>query len=453
MQGMRPDDLLKEGPRLSSKAVTYLQDIMNVEYLDELLDRRFGIVRSLSYDNTLYAYPFLHLFRVAMPNPSILTKEGKSYHFGEDYKLRASGAGFDFKTALVTAICEAIERYCSANYCERIVTVATPEELDGPHIDFSDLNYYTHQRSLNPDWEYTDFDSTKPRGWLKGKNLSTNADVWIPAELVYLTYRSLTDYERFSQGFSTGLACGPDWETAALTGLMEVLERDASMSTWLLQKPLNFSHPFAQKILEKRKGLLENQHWKIHIGFDQTDHMLPCATAVMEATSGKGFIISSAASVNAERAAEKSLREVLKSYFGAVAQWRGTTFKQISLAEEIGSLTDHRSFYTDQPNDNCIGFLFPEKHKKFPDLVEMKPDVSCVARYLSNFGINSYAVDITLPEIRKLNLRVVRVLAPGVQPLWAGEKNRVLNLQRLQKLADGSPISAEALNKNPSPFA
>jgi len=64
--------------------------------------------------------------------------------------------------------------------------------------------------------------------WVKGVELNSNQETWVPAIAVFHPYVSKMDLPLFRTS-TNGLACGNNLEEAVLHGLCEVVERNDSV--------------------------------------------------------------------------------------------------------------------------------------------------------------------------------------------------------------------------------
>ena len=149
---------------------------------------------------------------------------------------QGSGCNFNMEIAKESAIGEAIERY-SGRYPNKDIFEASFTDVKNLNVNF--LNPYDllaindSQIINNPDLEI--FDEDKVIKWKEGKDLLTNELFLLPDEVVSL-HRELGVKNNFIPRMG-GIASGRTFEQAITSGLLELLERDATARWWVLGEP------------------------------------------------------------------------------------------------------------------------------------------------------------------------------------------------------------------------
>ncbi len=124
------------------------------------------------------------------------------------------GKGPNAVEAKVSAMMEAVERYCSS-LDRDAVTLSPATLLQGPAISPASL-------ILPNPYSYSDGMSI---GWTAATNIVNNMDIFIPANAVYHPYP--LDLGWIFRSNTNGMASGNCREEAVLHALCEVIERDA----------------------------------------------------------------------------------------------------------------------------------------------------------------------------------------------------------------------------------
>lgn len=127
------------------------------------------------------------------------------------------GKGIEDIDAQVSAAMEALERAVAGNP-KIVIRWATRQELRSEGLSSHPLNglILAGQNILGDD---------EPFGWIKGHDIITECDTWVPHEAVRLDD---TRRNRFWQS-SDGLASGNNLAEATFHGLLERIERDAEI--------------------------------------------------------------------------------------------------------------------------------------------------------------------------------------------------------------------------------
>lgn len=226
--------------------------------LVRFLEKRFGA--KFLYDSN--SVPFgrfdlIDLFEIAarLQEAGVIHETRPNYRFADEPQFKqwvvecgtkdkhmAGGmATEDDRDALIPALAEAVERFLWFTQTDYLGSTkrmtAKGIQEHGPAILPNDFVGFTKkQRSENPrlllreDAEYL---------WTLGFSHTHDRETWLPAQ----TVNSAHGYHSTVHGhepliltpITTGLATGPTREFALLNGMLEILERDAFMITWLNQ--------------------------------------------------------------------------------------------------------------------------------------------------------------------------------------------------------------------------
>ncbi len=146
-------------------------------------------------------------------------------------EARGGAVKSDPVTARVCAVGETLERYAAGVYDPRRLLRASFTALGADAVDpralplGSDAEYAGHSRlaGCDPDAEID---------WVPGRSLVTGAVRHVPACAVYLPYRFPPGHRAWYDPISTGLAAGAGHHHAVYGGLMETVERDATVLFW-----------------------------------------------------------------------------------------------------------------------------------------------------------------------------------------------------------------------------
>ncbi|MFW5905669.1 MAG: YcaO-like family protein, partial [archaeon] len=167
------------------------------------LDERVGIVKEVG---EVESYP--------LPYYMARTADASGFSDGALPTRAAAGVALDWNDALMKAFGEAYERYAASIYRTSSLLEATANVLDTavpPKAFVGSESIDNHTRL-----------------WIEGENLDSGQTVQLPASLVVYP----PPEERIRPANTTGLGLGNDVVEALLSGLYEVIERDASMLSW-----------------------------------------------------------------------------------------------------------------------------------------------------------------------------------------------------------------------------
>jgi ribosomal protein S12 methylthiotransferase accessory factor len=204
---------------------------------------------------------------------------------------------------------------------------------------------YSDQQYELPGFRYRRFDDEDLVRWVEGYSLTREKPVLVPALATYIPYTRDEKEHPYVQQITTGLACGNTLEEAILSGIGEVVERDATMMTWLggLSRP-RLSVDFAPNTLAgktfARFGALRDKVVLIDIS---TDIGIPVVVAVSLAahSAGPAAVFASKASLQPEQAVVGALDELAQCIVWVRGLMREESRPAPKEMTDVDSIEDH----------------------------------------------------------------------------------------------------------------
>ncbi len=377
-------------------------------------------------------------------------------------RVLTGGVGWDERSALLTCLAEAAERYCASVVEPRRVVRATAQQL--ARAGRRTLNARSDAvspdgRPYHCDSPFQPFDEQSARDWVEGESLLTGEPVWVPAHLVYLVYPNKG--EQLWEMTSAGLAAGSTVDDATVRAVCELVEREAVMVTWLTRRPvarINLDAPGLDHAHEAaarhRTAGADLQVFDI-----STDLRLPATLAIARRDTGRpALAVGAACHPDPAQAATKAIMEAGHiHYLGKIMSRRYSTYRPPTDFSAIQTFESRALLYAHPALRSAVDFLW------YSGLAAISPPPSpdapttpaALGNRLASFFIEAIRVEVTTPEIEKLGLKVVRVVAPQLQPMEANFRfRRFLPSRLVQWLPEGSPMPWwTALNPLPHPIA
>jgi ribosomal protein S12 methylthiotransferase accessory factor len=339
-------------------------------------------------------------------------------------------AGFTRDEARVGAVGEALERYCSATWDWDALIYASEEQLreKGIALGMDKFSLYTEEVLSDLRLPLERWSSGKQCYWVEGKRLRDGARAFIPAVMVYIPYRvrDASNSDFFAVSVSSGQACHTDRDAAILSGLCEVIERDAFMITWMRRVPPRRIDYQADPILSRVfKKYFAGSNLQFHLLDITLDIQVPTVLAIAIGEGPFGRFASVGASTRVDRceAAIKALQEATQG--GAWA--RDLALSRYDWKPEpdfanVVSFEDHVRLYCEPHMLKHLDFLIETANTQpieNPAVTGAAPSIQFCLEELERAGLEAFAVDITSEEIRDLGFIVPKVLVPGLAHLTA----------------------------------
>jgi ribosomal protein S12 methylthiotransferase accessory factor len=367
-----------------------------VEHAEQAIDERVGIVSTIGEVESFPAPYYL------------ATSADTSGYSDASAANQAAGVDSDWNAAFMKAVGEGLERYCAGVYRDVEFVHATEDDLERV-VSPTDL--------VRPDDAPT-YDPSEEHRWVGGKNLETGESVHLPAAAVQFPQPG----ERLVPAITTGLGLGSSSVDALLSGLTEVVERDATMLAWYSTfDPLGLAvddERFAE--LERRAAseglsvtpMLVTQDIDIPV-VAVTVHREPADDGAD--SEWPAFAAGSAAGLNATEAAISALAE-------AVQNWMELRGLGPDEAEEAsGAIGEYAQFPAAAREYVDVDRTVPAASVGFTEGERGADALETVISRTIDAGLTPYAARLTTRDVESLGFEAVRVVVPGAQPLFTGD--------------------------------
>jgi ribosomal protein S12 methylthiotransferase accessory factor len=350
-----------------------------------------------------------------------------------------SAYGCDRGRASAAAVGEAVERYSAAYVPEERLVIATGREL-GPLAPAPEsFALFAPEQHASAGFPFVPFTADTRISWTSGVRLPDGAEAWLPAQLVHLG--AIGDEPTIAYSTSNGLAAGPDRDSALSAALFELVERDAFMLTW------NTRRSFPLLDWERSSRLRAYYHRYLapaRARLSAVDlssvHDVPVVLAIVRGRPG-ALVVGAGAAPTVE---EAWLKAVTEAYAVRKAA-RERVLAGLEPPAKVLDFPDHIAFYAYEENARRAAFLDASAERRAP--ASVAPVGGDLATHLAARGIDTYAVDVTSPDVREAGLCVMRAVAPRLIPLDVRHDARFLGGDR-QRVA----CRFGELNPDPHPF-
>ena len=383
------------------------------------------------------------------------------------------GVSFDFEEALSKVVGELLERYPLTLYRNKDLISASISELRRKRISFLDpflLDQFSEwQKEKFPQYR---FDEMSRFRWAEGKSLMTKKKALIPAQMVHWNYRFASGEPVIQQPITNGAGGMFTLTEALLSGLYELIQRDAFMIFWLNRIVPPRVDPESIRSTEIISLLESCKNYGLRASFlDMTsDFGIPVVITVLEDEYGGGpaVVLGGGCGVDPEQAIIRAFTEAISvRYWLRERMDKGESF---SLAEDIEPFTVTklngvtRMLYWGNPGmqEKIRFFLQGELRsieRSFPGVPgkDMTPEQQL--RHLKRiFRKKGKRYEIFYYEAKHevldtLGYSSVSVSVPAILPLYLDETKAPLGNLRIQEACRALGYEpAETINPLPHPF-
>ncbi|MEO3752510.1 YcaO-like family protein [Streptomyces sp. B6B3] len=392
---------------------------------------------------------------------SILNQEGGGRH-RHPRETTGGGRSDRIGTARAVSVIEAMERAALRSPPADLLTA--PAHAVPSAVPLTDLPVCSERELADPRCPLNSPDPAAPIRWVEGVELPHGTPVHLPAVIVY-TAPPRDDAENFWLPISNGAAAGFTWESALLSGVLEVLERDIVSTLWLQRLslprlPASLLSPLTRRLV----GWCERKYTRVHL-FDATTEIgLPTVYCVLEAPHDPVAerVVAACTKLDFDSAARAALTEAL--------YLRPLVHRSAENPEEADLLVRGAVWIGGPEGEGALDFLLddggpggdrgpapePSRAVTPPPGTDERTLLRWLVGRCRDAGHPVYAVDLTTPDLRSVGLRVAKAVIPSLQPLNFHPHAQYLGHPRLHTLPGllGQRALPESqLNPHPQPFA
>lgn len=427
--------------------------------LDRVLDPEFGLIRYISEIPVQSGEPDIFIAVAEYANP-LETPPRSNVARGRMHNRQAAGAGLERTSTLWSTVGEALERYAGMIYDPAEILRARAVDLaPGSYVSPNDFLLFDDAQYGTPGFPFARFDPEREIGWTTGRRLSDGRTFLLPASLVYMAYHVLDRGEFMADVYSTGLAIGPDRGWAAATALREVIERDCFGLHWATRTPPRRIdiEPILGRFDPAFARMCRHEGVDLFVGDMTSELGIPGILSVVRPRQYSGVALGASCHPCPAVALEKAVIESFHTYNWLVEMRR---WPRDMSPDALREFADHVRLHLDEEHLARASFLWESNDRSVlfdsGDAFHNPSAMVQIARMadaLGKHGYDAYLIDITPDDIAELDLAVVRAVAPGLQPIWAGSSRASVDRRRADRFlrAIGRQVDTP-INIDPHPF-
>lgn len=336
----------------------------------------------------------------SFPAPYYLAQLSDTSGFSDATAPRqAAGVATDWDAAFMKALGESYERYAGGVYTTDDTRTAPANELD---------DYVAPSSFVTPG--EPSWDTATEIEWAPATNLATDERTHVPADLVFHPPRDRS----IRPPLTTGLGLGSSSVGALLSGLYEVVERDASMIAWYSSyDPLGLEvDDEAFETLAARAG---------SEGLDVTTLLLtqdldvPVVAVAVHREEWPRLALGSSAHLDPRKAARGALEEAVQNWMELRSMGREGAANAGGAIDEYAELPDAGREFID------VGQAVPAASVGPSEVPEGEAHLDTLVERVTDVDASAFATRTTTPDLETVGFEAVRVLVPEAQPLFFDE--------------------------------
>ncbi|MBS4535037.1 YcaO-like family protein [Clostridium sp. D2Q-14] len=409
-----------------------------------------------------------NLYYYTIEIPDIYSIMNKSKHYLERYSYAiAGGVSINENAALGKAIGEAMERYSLACYNKKDLIKDTINNLRGRGKKvINNLKLYSDNQFKRDNLRYKKIDENTDYYWTDVINYKDKSKYFAPASFIYSHYDRINDTNCIGRYSTSGAACGITEMDAIYSGILELIERDATTITWLNKlnpQKINLKGHCSDEI-NKLLSVLKDENIEVHL-FDITlDIDIPVVLGVGIRKDNEKLpmaLIGAGCRLNPLDATIRALEELVQGISLGCFCSDIESFSPGNEFENIVSFADRVRLFALKSSIHELDFLLNQIDEKnineikTLDTGNIEENIQICVDKLDAQNIEVFYKNITPSDIKTIGFEVVKVIIPKLNQIDANYSERFLGCDRIYNV----PVKLgykekeeRSLNKFPHPF-
>lgn len=246
---------------------------------------------------------------------------------GLDRDIYGGGKGLTIEDSVLSSLGEAIERMIGAfssltPQTDAIERWASADELERASEKFigpDDIRLFASEQFEDRNFLCEEWRKDAKLLWIRGTNLLTDEQIYVPSQLVHLFYIRQSGEARIGVSSSGGLATHRDSNASLAHGILELIERDAANLSWYCKvppRPILFDRELTDPYIARWLESAERAGVKVTFYAHRTDCVgvtVVTAISVEENLDEFCYLAGGGVGVTPEQAIRSAIAELVQS--------------------------------------------------------------------------------------------------------------------------------------------
>ncbi|WP_002151274.1 YcaO-like family protein [Bacillus cereus] len=359
-------------------------------------------------------------------------------HNDEEEFISGIGTSSELIDSEEMAIFEALERFTGTKPVSSKSIYMSMTELSDKGIDYFDPNHYLSNAGVSKK-----IDNESKIYWTKSYSSLTQSIYLIPEDFIYYKTLRSKDSKKIVNASSNGHALGNSMSEAIVFSIFELLERDAFLVHWYAnKKPMEIDKiTICDEEIISDLDKIEGLGYEVHIFKITLEIDIPIYWVYSEGIGKDRFATYSTSSAHYDSvtALKSAVGETLLalSYYGKGMDSIIEKSKNMTR-DEIINVADHPIYYAIQERKKNFSFLNHTYRIEFENsrpITEIDLNQYCLSlinKVQKNYG-EIFIARTTSKGIEEQGLESVKVFIPGIQEMYFGDVNQIVNRKRISK--------------------
>lgn len=433
----------------------------SLKKLSVIVAPEFGLIRDLKLVRQYYDEPKFWDFSAKLNSQYFR-------HDGNNFQSRSSGVSFfSEKLALLKCLGEAVERYCNFVFLKSSVSfTGSFNNIKGQALNPVSIRSFSKNQLRKKAFKRFRITEDSRFRWTRCQSLITGKYVYVPCQLIYLSYPRLREEPTIYPSISTGVAGGACLSAALTRGIYELIERDAFMIYYLnkLQAPKIQLSLIKDVRVQQLLKIADRYKMEVVCLDITTDLNVPAIAAVVinRIGIGKAISVGLRSDLNPVNAIIGAITEAFHTRLWLRKEYEKDPqqIKPHDLLKQKHSDLKLRGllWYPAEAIEKLNFWIESRKRKRIQLSKKALSSGEQLRQLLAAFdklGYYVYYKNLMITPLKHLGYFVVKVCVPQMQPLYLNEKFPLLGGERLYTLPAklGYKSKSEVqLNGYPHPF-
>lgn len=377
-----------------------------------------------------------------------------------ELRLFAGGTAWDKQRAAIKTIFEAVERYSLARYDFNGSQLSRHKDIKDKYVSLESFYSFSHSQMHDEQLEPFIAKTNSDLYWTEAQDLINSEPTFLPAQLIYVPFDLDDKFVRMP--ITTGAASGLNREATLGRAMLEVIERDAFITSYL--GALSGKKLEVKNATSTLKGILGELKWyglKPHMIELESDFPIPTILTILEDTTSSMPAITMGLKCHPDynTAIIGSIEESFHSRTWLrheAAQRDENYFHNLNNtpAQSVSDIPDRGLLWSLKENKHNLNFWLENTSYKTVDLEDgnnmNKLEVSDILEILKSKKFDCYVKDLPKIHVGDIAIYSLKVVIPQAHPLYLDEYMPYLSVERLKQITDGKVVNI--VNTLPQPF-
>lgn len=422
-------------------------DRIFLDHISHGIDSEYGIVKKINV-----IQPELQAIKIFTTNA-----EPSNYLPFNGRFLPSFGSDLDLQSAQISNICEAYERYCvSLPVVNQQNIFSNIRKANSDFLSLAELKLIQgleQDQLLENKMQVIDL-GTRLK-WIPATRLISGKKIFVP-ETMCVCFQN----NRYFDTTTSGCAIGSSVDSAILSALYELIERDNFMSLWWFKGQV-YEIPIDTVLLSQVVDLQAayGRLWnRVRVFYYPGVLGIPTFFTVLIGEKNlqqPAFTMAGATNLNPQIALRKSLTEMASIFSDHFRWYNPENDLNSGFSLNPRSLHEAKKYYGYYSNLNQVFFLEKKFIQEYSfskienfDFGSAQKNLSFLKTQLQAKNFDPLLIDLTSDDVAELGLKVVRIVDKDLIDLNSAHSKRRLFKMRTSKRFNGQSVN----NVFPHPY-